>query len=130
MYLLDSDYLIHFLNGDNKTVQTIQILQSSGFPTSIINIAELLEGFLVVKENKKIALFDQLLTTLTVYPVDFNVAHQFAKIRQILRKKGRLIDNLDILIAATCLAHDQILLTYNHKHFDRIPNLRIYQKNN
>ena len=35
--------------------------------------------------------------------------------------------DLDILIAATCLAHNLTLLTRNLRDFQQIPNLKLYQ---
>ena len=43
------------------------------------------------------------------------------------RRQGQLIPDLDLLIAATALHHDLTLLTRNIRHFNRIPELRLYQ---
>jgi predicted nucleic acid-binding protein len=48
-----------------------------------------------------------------------------AKQRAILRKDSRLIDNFDLLIAATCLHYNLTLMTNNISHFDRIEKLKI-----
>ena len=40
--------------------------------------------------------------------------------------RGRLAD-FDLHIAATALHHDLTLLTFNLRHFDRVPNLKLYQ---
>lgn len=53
---------------------------------------------------------------------------RFAGIRGDLRRRGQLIPDLDLLIAATALHHDLTLLTRNVRHFDRIPELRLYQR--
>ena len=37
-----------------------------------------------------------------------------------------MIENVDLLIAATALVHDLTLLTFNRRHFERIPDLRLY----
>jgi predicted nucleic acid-binding protein len=37
-----------------------------------------------------------------------------------------MVADLDLLIAATALAYDLTLLTFNRRHFQRIPNLRLY----
>ena len=42
-----------------------------------------------------------------------------------LRKAGRIIEDFDLLIAATCLHHDLKLLTNNRRHFQRIEGLEI-----
>ena len=50
---------------------------------------------------------------------------KFAKLRAGLRKEGNLIDNMDLLIAATCLVNKLTLITGNVKHFQRVPGLKI-----
>ena len=59
-------------------------------------------------------------------PVTANIAGRFAHIRSLLRREGNLIPDLDLLIAATALEHDVILVTRNVRHFERIPELQIY----
>lgn len=40
---------------------------------------------------------------------------------------GILIPDTDLLIAATAIYHNLALVTGNIRHFNRIPNLNIYQ---
>jgi tRNA(fMet)-specific endonuclease VapC len=42
-----------------------------------------------------------------------------------LRERGEPIDDIDLLIAGTALAHNLILITHNRKHFERIADLQI-----
>lgn len=51
----------------------------------------------------------------------------FARARADLRRTGKLIPDLDLLIASTAIHHDLTLLTRNARHFDRISTLRLYQ---
>jgi predicted nucleic acid-binding protein len=37
-----------------------------------------------------------------------------------------LIEDFDLVIAATALHYDLTLLTFNRRHFERIPDLRLY----
>jgi predicted nucleic acid-binding protein len=53
---------------------------------------------------------------------------RFASLRASLRRRGELIPDFDIVIAATALVYDLTLLTYNLRHFSRIPDLRIHQQ--
>ena len=59
--------------------------------------------------------------------LDELIAERFAEIRSLLRRQGQLISDFDILLAATALARDLTVLTYNSRHFERIPDLRIYR---
>jgi tRNA(fMet)-specific endonuclease VapC len=49
----------------------------------------------------------------------------FGDIKADLRKKGLLIEDMDLLIAATAREHDLTLVTNNASHFERIPDLRL-----
>jgi tRNA(fMet)-specific endonuclease VapC len=42
-----------------------------------------------------------------------------------MRKTGTIIDDMDLLIAATALTMNFILVTNNEKHFRKIAGLRI-----
>lgn len=42
-----------------------------------------------------------------------------------LRQQGLLIEDFDLLIAATALVHNLILVTNNTKHHSRVPGLGI-----
>ena len=52
---------------------------------------------------------------------------QFARIRGDLRRKGQIIGDFDILIAAITLRHNLTLVTRNLKDYQRIPQLKLYQ---
>jgi tRNA(fMet)-specific endonuclease VapC len=42
-----------------------------------------------------------------------------------LRKEGKPIDDIDLLIAGIALENNLVLVTNNRKHFERIPQLEI-----
>ena len=68
-------------------------------------------------------------TFLRPYPIlDVNEAImlRFAEIRSFLRRRGALISDFDMVIAATALEYDLTVLTFNLRHFQRISDLRIY----
>lgn len=124
MYLVDSDVLIDFLKGEERAVKIIKKLENKSFYVSIISVGEILEGLTETKNIKKLTTFKELLKTVTVLNIDFPIIEKFASLRRYLRQKGQLIDNLDLLIAVTCLTHDLILITNNVSHFKRIPRLK------
>jgi predicted nucleic acid-binding protein len=43
-----------------------------------------------------------------------------------LRRRGQLISDFDPLLGATALHYDLVVLTYNKKHFEYIPDIDIY----
>lgn len=58
------------------------------------------------------------------------VAKRNGLIRQELRRKRRPISHraIDLLIAATALEHDLILVTRNLGDYGDVPNLRLYKE--
>jgi tRNA(fMet)-specific endonuclease VapC len=51
---------------------------------------------------------------------------RFGEIRAMLRRRGEIISDFDILIGATALHYNLTLLIYNTQHFKRIPHLKLY----
>jgi predicted nucleic acid-binding protein len=52
---------------------------------------------------------------------------RYALLRRELARKGQLIDQPDLFIAATAIQHNLTLVTRNRKDFARIPDLKLYQ---
>jgi len=53
------------------------------------------------------------------------VARQFSGTKALLRAQGNLIEDFDLLLAATAIVYDLILVTNNTAHFDRVPRLKL-----
>ena len=66
-----------------------------------------------------------VLPSMTVLDFDVATAHEYGKVRALLRKSGRVIDEADMMIAATALRHGLTLVTANVAHFSRVPGLSI-----
>jgi len=58
-------------------------------------------------------------------PITDAIIVQAAKLYADLHKRGELISDADILIAATAITHGLVVATNNDAHFRRIPNLQI-----
>jgi len=121
MYLIDSSYLIDYLNGVESVGEKLESLGYDLWATSVICVAEVLEG----SSKKMLDKTEDLLSKVIVYNVNFEVARVFAELRRELRKRGMLLENMDLLIAATCLVNGLTLVTGNKKHFSRIRGLKI-----
>lgn len=92
----------------------------SGCFISEITIAELLYGLECVKateeERQKVKKFCE---SINVLPIT-EILEEYAKEKAVLRREGRLIDDLDLLIGATSKYYGVTLVTDNTKHFDRM----------
>lgn len=125
-FLIETSVIVSYLRGNEETVEAIDNLAGE-FSSSFVCLAELYEGIYRVKDTKKAeqGVLDFFTGLSEVYGLDKEIAQQFGKVRAELKKKGKVIEDLDILISATCLAHRLILVTYNPGHFQRVKNLDI-----
>ncbi len=92
---------------------------------SEITLAELkygIENSTKPKKNKRV--LDNFLTGVRILPI-YHSLDFFAKEKARLKKNGILIDDFDLLIGATSVQHNLIMVTNNTKHFKRITNIEL-----
>jgi predicted nucleic acid-binding protein len=129
-YLIDTDWIADHLNGRPIAVQLLASLVDEGIAISLMTYGEIYEGIIWGRRPEATGIvFLQLLRWTRVLPLDESVMRRFAGIRGGLRRRGQIIGDPDILIAATALHYDLTLVTRNHDHFRRVPDLKIYQAN-
>lgn len=127
-YLIDTDWLIDVFSGVDDAASTLTRLSSDGVAISIVTLGELYEGAVldpdpaVAKERYK-----TFIAPFPVFSLSPSTMERFAELRGQLRQAGRLIPDFDLLIAATALEHDLMLVTRNRRHFSRVPDLQIYE---
>lgn len=125
-HLVDSDWLIDAFLGMPAAVDVLARLRTEGLAVSIVSYGELFEGAMGASNpHAEINRFRTFLERLTLLPLTDPIMEVFARNRADLRRQGRLIPGLDLLIAATAIQHDLTLLTRNARHFGRIPELRL-----
>ena len=62
---------------------------------------------------------------LTIIPWNDEAARAYAKLRVELEAAGMPIGNMDMLIAASAIAENAILVTNNVEHFSKVVSLKI-----
>jgi tRNA(fMet)-specific endonuclease VapC len=92
---------------------------------SIITRYKILRGLKVKDAKKQVAAFEQFCAKNTILSLTDDVVSQAAGIYTDLYKRGELIGDADILIAASALASGLGVATNNERHFRRIPNLHV-----
>jgi len=126
-YLVDSDYVADFLKGRQHVLPLFQQLVPHGIAISIITFAEVYEGIYYGQNRVEHEQgWRQFLHTTQVLSLSRSIAKHYALLRGELARKGQLIDQPDLFIAATAIYHDLTLVTRNRKDFDRIPDLKLY----
>jgi tRNA(fMet)-specific endonuclease VapC len=125
-YLVDTDWVIHHLNGHPAIIQRLQDLHREGLGLSVVALAELYEGVYYARDPKQSeARLAEFLESVQLVGLDDETARIFGRERGRLRAEGLLIGDTDVLIAATALQYNLTLLSNNRRHFERIEGLRI-----
>ena len=123
-YLLDTDTLVYWLKGDIDIDAKALAAGLDQLALSIITKAELYFGaYNSAQISQNLAAIAKLTQTLTILPFDDVVADRFGALKAELKQSGNLILDADIMIAATALTNNLILVTNNQKHFGRIKGL-------
>ncbi len=121
-YLLDSDVLIWFLRGRADTVALVKELKGLTIPgCSALSTLEVM-GWVRPKEEDDTRDF---LDSLQLFPFEADAAFLAAQYMRQYRAKGKSLTPFDTGIAATCVVHDLMLVTYNTKDFP-MSELKIY----
>jgi len=124
-YLIDTDWAVDYLKGVDEKVSFLQSAEDL-YITSI-SIGELIEGIEgSEKKEDRIRGLENFLANITVVSFTEEMAYTFGKIRNDLRKKGKLPGDIDLMIAATALHLDLEVLTDNKKHFEHISGIELY----
>lgn len=125
-YLVDTDWVINYLNGHPATTARLQTLQPEGLALSVVSLAELYEGvFYSTKPAENEQALKGFLSVVEVVGVNDAIARRFGKERGRLRAAGQMIGDADLFIGATALVHGLTLLTNNRRHFERLEDLTI-----
>jgi tRNA(fMet)-specific endonuclease VapC len=126
--LLDTDTLSEIMKGRNAHVRdnARQYLATFGrFTFSIMTRYEILRGLKARAATRQLARFEQRCQRSEVLPLTDAIIVRAADIYALLYQRGQLISDADILIAATALQHNRIMVTENRDHFRRIPTLTV-----
>ena len=126
-YLIDTDWVINHLKGEERVVRKLGELAPEGMAMSVISLAEIYEGVYYSRDPAKSRqlLKEFLAPDLKVLNVDQEVCKIFGRERGKLRQQNRMISDFDLLIASTCLYYNLTLLTNNRRHFDMVEGLNI-----
>jgi tRNA(fMet)-specific endonuclease VapC len=125
-FLIDSDWVIDHFNGVAHVTRRLKELEPRGLGLSVISAAELWEGVYFSRDPKRSqAMLEEFLSGVVILGLDEEICRRFGQLRGSLRKRGQIIGDFDLLIAASALRHQLTLLTNNRKHFEGIVGLQI-----
>jgi len=125
--LLDTSILIAFLRGEEDVVAKVEeyLEEFDRLSLSIITYYEILRGLKYMGNEKKLRDFEELMDKSEIITLDREIIDKASGIYADLKRRGELVEDADILIAASCPVEGMILVTDNEEHFRRIENLKI-----
>lgn len=129
--LVDSDTLSFYFKKYPKVVAEAQdyLRQYQSFTFSVISRFEILRGMKVRNATKQLKFFDMFCRQNEIIELNDRIIVRAADIYADLYKRGGLVGDADILIAATALENNLSVVTNNESHFNRISGLQILNWN-
>jgi tRNA(fMet)-specific endonuclease VapC len=126
-YFLDTNICIYFLNGKSAEVfKKMDAVDIEDLRLSTVVTAELYYGAAKsVRHEYNLERYRQFVSTIELVPFDHKASQIYGDIRAYLETRGQPIGWNDLMIAATVLAHDGIMVTHNTKEFSRIDGLAL-----
>ena len=126
-YLFDTNICVYFLKGLYPVLPTKMLsVQPVDIKVPAIVKAELLYGAeKSIRRAENLEKISAFLYPFEIIPFNDAAAVFYGTIRAYLEKKGQPIGPNDLIIAATALANNAVLITNNTKEFARIPELKL-----
>ena len=125
--LLDTDMLSFFLRNVPKVMAEANnyLKFHKGFTFSVITNFAILRGLKIKNAQRQITTFALIRLQSREINLTDEIIIRAADIYADLYKRGLLILDADILIAAAALENDLPIVTNNESHFNRITGLQV-----
>jgi len=123
MYCLDTNIIIDILRGDTELKTKIDRLDVA---TTTITLCELFKGAYLSRDSEKnIKTIEDFIREIDILNLDEKSSRIVGKDYKNLKIQGKLIQDLDLIIASIAKRHNFVLATRNKKDFQNIPDLKI-----
>ena len=111
MYMLDTNTVSYLFRQHPKVMEKLAQTRPVEVCISSITEAELLYGVAKRKSKPLTAAVQGFLETVSVYPWDSEAAKTYGQLRAAMEKKGKVMGQLDQLIAAHALSRNATMVT-------------------
>ena len=123
-YILDTNIVTYLLKKNEKII--LKLLDAKNAKKnifiSVMTYYEIKRGLLDVNATQKIAKFNKFCQNAIIISIDVNIAEKASEIHANLKQQGRMIQDADILIAATAIIHNLTVVS-NDSDFNRINDI-------
>lgn len=126
-YFVDSNTCIYFMNGKYSSVrEKFLSISPKNIKISAIVKGELLLGAYKSQTREQTTnKVEKFLKPFDVIDFTDKMSYEYVEIRGDLEKSGQTIGANDLLIAATALSENAILVTHNIGEFSRVKGLKL-----
>jgi len=126
-YLLDTDTVIFWLKERYPQInQKIETLEPDRLFLSTVTVAELYFGaYNSSRIEENVSLIDELTSEFQVVSLGMDAGRFFGREKAELKRKGEILPDSDLFIAAIAVSNDLVLVSNNERHFSRIEELRL-----
>jgi tRNA(fMet)-specific endonuclease VapC len=126
-YMLDTDTCVYLSRKSSpKVLARVRRYSPGDLVISAVTYGELRFGAEKgVHPETGLKILDEFTDAVPVVALGKPVGEFYGKLRLYLQRKGQIIGNNDLWIAAHCLQLGLTLVTNNEREFSRIPNLAI-----
>ena len=121
-YLLDTNVLISMFRNYGDVRSHILSVGFKNCCVSEISIAELFYGAAKGGRQKNYEDIKNVLRQFEIVPI-YPSLEKYGIIKAELERKGLRIDEFDLLIGATAIQNQLVVVTANVKHLERIPDI-------
>jgi tRNA(fMet)-specific endonuclease VapC len=125
-YLLDTNHLGAALDDRSFIRQRLLQARRAGdrFGTCVLVVCELEAGlYHTVRRDHNRRILAVLMHQIRIWPLEPSVAPLYAEIFHYLRAKGRVLSQVDMMLAALARLMDATLLT-SDRDFEALPEMR------
>jgi len=124
-FLLDTNICIYFIKGLYELKSKFEDVGPENCFISEITLAELKFGVAKSQAKKKNQqALENFLSGVQILPI-FPALDIYASEKARLQKSGKVIDDFDLLIGATAVSFDLVMVTNNTNHFNRIKDIKL-----
>lgn len=133
MAILDTTFLIDLMKESKAhragpaTAKLGELMQrTEELRTAVFTVGELYVGVAKGSQpDKERRAIEDCLALLEVVGFEESTARLFGQLVGQLERQGQVIGDMDALIASVALEQDELLVTRNTAHFQRVPGLRV-----
>ena len=121
--ILDTDVLVSDLRGKTRFLSDFE---NENPATTVVNAFELFHGAYKSKDaSANLSATRGLLESLRVIGMDVRAAERAGEVLAQAQKSGENIEIRDLLVGCVAREEGLSILTYNVKHFRKIPGLKV-----